>query len=192
MKIANPMRLMLVSALLAWATAADAREAKSKDFAEADAPNKAFVLFSTSAPDTSVASGSALKLERIPNQDDKKKIKYVDGFSMDNPFVKSHSSSERMNVHWRAIPPGDYAFSGMFMNPFGCFRNYDVFRFSVTAGQTLYLGDFRVVAFEITLGDNYSRDLEYFTAHAGGMKPAAFTPALPEREIRNNPNCTRH
>jgi hypothetical protein len=183
------LRVLIVLTLACYAAAAAGAEAKSSDLVEADAPAKAFILLSTSAAKTSLSASIALRVLRITRKGDKEKFKHVDGFFVDNPFVKSHSPTEHMNVHWRALEPGDYMLDGALQNPAACLSMITSFRFSVVAGQTLYLGDFRVENDELIVRDRLDRDREYFIAHAGGFKPAAFTPALPERVQKDNPRC---
>jgi hypothetical protein len=175
---------------LAWnASGAIGAEALSKDLSEADAPVKAFILLSTSAAGTSLTVSTLLRVQRITRKGAKEKFKHVDGFFVDNPFVKSHSTTEHMNVHWRALEPGEYMLDGVLQNPMACRLKLTSFRFSVAAGQALYLGEFRVDEGGLTVRDQLNRDSEYFISHAGGMKPAAFTPALPERIVEDNPRC---
>jgi hypothetical protein len=184
------LRTLVVLSSLAWySVAAVGAEAKSADLAEADASNKAFVLLSTSAAKTSLAASTVLRLQRITMKGDKEKFKHVDGFFVDNPFVKSHVPTEHMNVHWRALEPGDYMLDEVLQNPMGCLLKITRFRFSVAAGQTLYLGDFRAENGELSVRDRYDRDYQYFVSHAGGTRPAAFSPAMPERVVKNNPRC---
>ena len=133
-----------------------------------------------------------LRLQRVTMKDGKEKLKHVDGFFVDNPFVKSHSQTEIMNVYWRALEPGDYLFDPVVQNPMMCEVNLLQFRFTVVAGQTLYLGNYRIEGTDFFVRDQYSRDLEFFTAHANGTKPAAFTSALSERVVKKNPRCQQY
>jgi hypothetical protein len=182
-------RILIALSLALYAAAAAGVEAKSADLAEADAPNKALVLLSTSAAKTSLVAGTVLRVLRITKKGDKEKFKHVDGFFVDNPFVKSHSTTEHMNVHWRALEPGDYMLDEALQNPAACLSKITTFRFTVAAGQTLYLGEFRAEGGQLAVRDHQDRDFEYFAAHTGGFKPAAFTPALPERVLKDNPGC---
>jgi len=183
------LRVLSAMWLACLAGAALGAEAKSPDFAAADATSKAFVLLSTSAASTSMAAGTMLKLLRITSKGDKIKLKQIDGFFLNNPFVKSHSATEHMNVHWRALEPGDYVLEDALVNPTACWTKITSFRFSVVGGQALYLGDFRVENNELAVRNQYERDRDYFLTHTRGMTPESFTPALPDRVVKDNPRC---
>ena len=108
-------------------------------------------------------------------------------------MVKSHSTTEHMNVHWRALKPGDYMLERTLLQfNGGCFTTFVSYHFSVAAGNSIYLGEFHLDNSVPIVRDNYARDYAYFSANAGGEKPAAFTPALPVETLRDNLDCHHH
>jgi len=176
----NRCRLLLAGlAIVALAPSlACAREAKSPDFTAVDLQSKGLVLLSTSAAKTSRASATALDLERVVMKNGKRTFKKVDTFFMDNPVIKSDSTTEQMNAHWRALEPGEYRLKQVPVNPFDCILHAMTMPFTITAGQLLYLGEWRVAKGEITRQDNYARDYTLFESKSKGEKPAAFTPLV--------------
>jgi hypothetical protein len=172
-------RITIVCALLLAGTVARAKEARSADFGEGDIGVKALVLLSTSnwntpsaAPGKGKFLGIRVTLKRIGPEDGvRQKTQWLE---MDNPFIESHVSSGHALVHWRALEPGEYALDFRLMNAFECQIKWPSYRFTVKAGDVIYLGDLHYSGTGIELRDQYARDLDYFSKTAGGVKPARF------------------
>jgi hypothetical protein len=190
------MKLFAIHALffvLSMTGIARASEVKSPDFTAADLEGKAAVLLSTSADHTNLVSGTMLRLNRVEyKKNGKKRLRQLGGFFVDNPMVDSHSASEHMNVHWRALEPGQYLLERVLVNPMGCFETYVTFSFAVVAGGRAYLGDFHNQQGVTVVRDGYARDYVFFSATAGGEKPESFTPLQVEQKEKPNPTCQHH
>jgi len=190
------LQIFLVVFILAVASGgAFAREkqvAKSADFTAADLAGKGLVLLSTSA-DWTRQIGTVFMLKRIePKKYGSKRLKYIDMFYADTFQIESHSATEHMNVHWRAIEPGEYVLERALADTTQCFQDFISYRFSVTAATSVYLGEFRVQDGLPAVRDNYQRDYTYFSEHTFGEKPAAFSPAFPVEKKKSNIDCFKH
>jgi hypothetical protein len=144
-------------------------------------------------PTTHLAAGTLLRLNRVEiKKNGKKRLKQLGGFFVDNPTVASHSRSEHMNVHWRALDPGSYVLERVMLNPMGCFDPYVAFSFTLAAGDRAYLGDFHNERGVTLVRDSYARDYAFFDATAHGEKPEAFSRWLLESKEKPNPTCQYH
>ena len=166
-----------------------AREVKSPDLTPADRDSKALVLLSTAADRRSLASSTSLMLIRVERKGEKRKHKALHSFVMNHPIADSHSPTSIMNVHWRALEPGEYILKRVLANAVACYQVRIAYEFNLTAGQQLYLGEFAVEGDDMNVHDAYQRDYDYFIAHSGGEHPPAFTRALPEKTVRDNSDC---
>jgi len=191
------MKPMLVTALAMVLAIASrsiaAADVKSPDFVTADMGAKALVLFSTSADETRLAAGTMLRMNRVEiKKNGHKRLKQMDGFFVDNPMVQSHIPGEHVNVHWRALEPGNYLLERVLVNPMACFDQYITFWFTVAAGDYVYLGNFHDQRGVIVVRDGYERDFAFFRAHTGGEKPESFTALPAEQKEKSNFGCEHH
>jgi hypothetical protein len=190
----NCAKFTVVCASLLWAASAQAKEARSADFGEADIGVKALVLLSTSnwnkpsmMPGKNKFLGIRVSIKRIgPDDGTRQKTQWLE---LDSPFHDSHFPTEHALVHWRALEPGEYALDFHLTNAFLCQKNWPSYRFTVKPGEVVYLGDFHFDSTEIRLTDHYARDYDYFQKTAAGVRPTKFEQRLPPVH-RLSSNCT--
>jgi hypothetical protein len=187
------MKLKLVILFWSFIVAAPvaAMEVKNHFFAPADVTTKALVLLSTSADRTPFAAASALWVRRIIYKGKKQRrtSKHVWTMVVNGSMTESHSPTEHMNVRWLALDPGEYLVYEGYLG-YGCLKRYNNFSFTVAAGETLYLGEFRMEAGDLLVRDSYARDFEFFTKNSKGEKPSQFVPAIPTLTMNDNGSCT--